>query len=179
MDMFDMRQYIVEAKFFPTSWNVKDVNGTLLGYVKYQSKGFLKASWDFNLLFEDTAGARLGEVDKTGGRTQMEYEVKDHNGQLVARIRPEKEAGHKYLSRYWMEDAQRQRLFTHGKGFIPHGHDYPIIAPDNSPVAQIHKKWVSTTTSFSVEILRQDFDPFLILSYVLVMHELAPRTPIL
>jgi uncharacterized protein YxjI len=176
MGMFDVMQYIIEGKFFSTSLYVKDVNGTPLGCVKYQSKGFAGrvAFGNFNLLFEDTAGARLGEVDKTGDWKLLEYEVKDQNGQLVARIRPEK--GSKRWFGFWMEDAQGQRLFTHGKGDFA-GHNYPIIALDGGPIAQIHKKWVTIKDSFSIEILRQDSDPFLILSYVIIMHELTPRAP--
>jgi uncharacterized protein YxjI len=69
-----------------------------------------------------------------------------------------------------MEDPQGQPLLTAGKGDY-RAHGFPIIAPDGSPIAQIHKKWVTTRDSFSIEILRQDFNPFLILSYVVIIHE--------
>jgi len=166
--MFDTKQYIVEQKLATLRFIlcVKDVNGTLLGYIKHQRKGLA----GFNFLFEDTLGTRLGEVDRKGAFFPSECEVKDRNGQLVARIRYIKES--KWRGWYWMEDAQGQRLFTTGKGDYK-AHGFQLTAPDGSAIAQVHKKWVTARDSYGVEILRQGFDPFLILSYVVIMHERA------
>lgn len=172
MGMFDVNKFIVEEKLSslrPTLC-IKDVNGNLLGYIKYQ--GFPPR----NFLFEDAHGATLGEVDRGGAPGG--YEVKDQSGQLVARIVYSDESKWRWTSMTprarWMEDAQGQRLFTTGKGdFEEHG--FPIVAPDGNPIAQIHKKWVTARDSYSVEILRQDVNPFLILSYVVIMHGEARR----
>jgi uncharacterized protein YxjI len=166
--MFDARQYIIEEKLATLRFVlcVKDVNGTPLGYVKHQRKGLA----GLNFLFEDIRGVQLGEVDKKGGLVPSEYEVKDQSGELVGRIRFPQES--KWRWPWWMEDAQGKRLFTTGKGdYREHG--FPIVAPDGNAIAQVHKKWVTTRDSYSIEILRQDFDPFLILSYVITMHEQA------
>ena len=164
MNVFDAQQYIIEQKLATLKFVlcIKDVNGTLLGYVKHQSKGL----FGLNFLFEDAHGVRLGEVDKKGAFVPSEYQVKDQNGELVARIRQPLRWPR------WMEDAQGKQLFRTGKGDY-RAHGFPIVAPDGNAIAQVHKKWVTTRDSFSIEILRQDLDPFLILSYVITMHEQA------
>jgi uncharacterized protein YxjI len=176
MGMFDLDQYIIEQKLATLKFIlcVKDSTGNLLGYVKHKGKGLAGP----NFSFEDTSGTLFGEIDKTKGVfVPREYEVKDRSGQLVARIRFTRYAdatgkGKSRFLRWWMEDPQGQRLFTLGKGdYREHG--FPIIAPDGSPIAQVHKKWVTTRDSFSIEILRRDSDPFLILSYIVLVHERA------
>ena len=189
MDMFNVNQFIMEEKLATLKFIlcVKDSTGNLLGYVKHQQKGlaglFLSEE---SFLFEDTHGVHLGEVDKKGAfdTPRNEYEVKDQSGQLVARIRFTRHAGAGSepgrvwrFARWWMEDPQGQPLFTSGKtdwkDILSELGEHIIITPDGSPIAQLHKKWVTTRDSFSIEILRQDFNPFLILSYVVLIHDRA------
>lgn len=160
--MFDGRQYIIEQKLaaMRDTYGVKEVNGNLLGYVKAKMISVGPKFW-----FEDTNGVHLGEVDGKVVSIHNEYEVKDRNGQVQARIK--KKVLKLFGSEWWMEDAQGQRLAKAEGNFG--GHEYRILAPDGSLIAQIHKKWVTIRDSYSIEVSRQDFDPFLILSYVVAM----------
>jgi uncharacterized protein YxjI len=184
MGMFDLDKYIIEYKLATVKFAlcVKDSTGNLLGYIKHKG-GLLGLPPNF--LFEDTSGTLLGEIDRTKGSfVPLEYEVKDQSGQLVARIRFTRHAGAGSepgrvwrFARWWMEDPQGQPLFTSGKtdwkDMLSKLGEHIIITADGSPIAQLHRKWVTTRDSFSIEILRQDFNPFLILSYVVLIHDRA------
>jgi uncharacterized protein YxjI len=159
--VFETTKYVIEKKLVAPAYGVKDVNGNLLGYVKAKraSIGHVKFG------FEDNAGAQLGEIDGKLISVHQEYEIKDKDGQLKARIK--KKALKLFGSEWWMEDPEGQQLAKAEGDFA--GHNYQILASSGGVIAQIHKKWVSMRDSYGIEILRQDFDPFLILSYTIAM----------
>jgi uncharacterized protein YxjI len=99
------------------------------------------------------------------------YDVKDQNGQLKARIK--KKILKLIGSEWWMEDAQGQQIAKVKGNYTEH--NYQILAPDGSLIAQINKKWVTTRDSYNIEIARPDFDPFLILSYVIAMDHVDQK----
>jgi len=72
-----------------------------------------------------------------------------------------------------MEDAQGQQIAQIKGNYSEH--NYQILGPDGSLIAQIDKKWVTIRDSYSIEIMRQDFDPFLILSYVIAMDHVDQK----
>lgn len=81
--MFVKTQYLIEEKrsFVPglrETYEVKDINGNLLGYVKKQRVGD-------NFWFEGTDGTRMGEIRYAGAHR---YEVYDAQNQLRGTIRP-------------------------------------------------------------------------------------------
>jgi uncharacterized protein YxjI len=135
-----------------------------LGYVKDKSTriGYVQ------FCFEDNSGAQLGEIDGKAAFViyrERDYEIKDKDGQLKARIRkrPLKLSGSEWL----MEDPEGQQLAKVEGDFARH--NYQIVAPSGAIIAQIHKKWASIENSYGIEILRQDLDPLLILSYTIAM----------
>ena len=155
--MFDRTQYVVEKKLLTVltlgeTYDIKDVNGNLLGYIKRNSK-----FW-----FEGMDGSRQGEIRDVGGA----YEVYDARNQLRATVVLAGGLGLR-SSKWQMKDPQGQQLAIAEGDFL--GRNYRILAPDGSAIAQIHKKWASTSwQSYRIDISRQGFDPFLILSYVVV-----------
>ena len=169
MSMFEQKQYIIEQKLVSLrdTYGVKDVSGNLLGYVKAKMFTLGPKFW-----FEDTHESQLGEIDGKIVSIHNEYDVKDQNGQLRARIKRKifKLIG----SEWWMEDPQGQQIAKAEGNFTEH--NYQITAPDGSPIAQIHKKWVTIRDSYSIEIQNPDFGAFLVLSYVIAMDHVDQKS---
>jgi len=168
MGLFDQNKYIIEQKLVALrdTYGVKDLNGNLLGYVKAKIVSFGPKFW-----FEDLNGVQLGEIDGKVVSIHNEYEVKDQNGQLKAKIK--KKILKLIGSEWWMEDAQGQQIAKVKGNYTEH--DYQILAPDGNFIAQIHKKWVSLRDSYNIEIMRPDFDHFLILSFVIAMDHVEQK----
>jgi len=168
VSMFDQNNYTIEQKLVALrdTYGVKDLNGNLLGYVKAKILSVGAKFW-----FEDTNGVQLGEVDAKLVSIHDEFDVKDQNGQLKARIK--KKILKLIGSEWWMEDAQGQEIAKAKGNYMEH--DYQIIALDGGIIAQIHKKWVTIRDSYNIEIIRPDFGPFLILSYVIAMDHIEQK----
>ena len=166
--MFNQNKYTIEQKLVALrdTYGVKDLNGNLLGYVKQKIVSVGPKFW-----FEDTNGVQLGEVDGKLVSIHNEYDVKDQTGQLKARIK--KKILNLIGSEWWMEDAQGQQIAKVKGNYSEH--EYQILAPDGSVIAQIHKKWVTIRDSYNIEITRPDFDTFLILSYVIAMDHIEQK----
>ena len=166
--MFGQDKYTIEQKLVAIrdTYGVKDLNGNLLGYVKQKIVSMGPKFW-----FEDTAGVQLGEIDGKIVTIHNEYDVKDQNGQLRARIK--KKILNLIGSEWWMEDAQGQQIAKVKGNYT--AHDYQILAPDGSIIAQIHKKWVTIRDAYNIEITRPDFERFLILSYVIAMDHVEQK----
>lgn len=168
MGMFDQNKYVIEQKLaaLRVTYAVKDLNGNLLGYVKAKIVSMEPKFW-----FEDTNGVQLGEIECKIVSIHNEYDVKDQNGQLRAKIK--KKILKLIGSEWWMEDAQGQQIAKIKGNYSEH--NYQILAPDGGLIAQINKKWVTIRDSYNIEIMRQDFDPFLILSYVIAMDNVDQK----
>jgi uncharacterized protein YxjI len=166
--MFNQNKYTIEQKLVALrdTYGVKDLNGNLLGYVKQKIVSVGPKFW-----FEDTNGVQLGEVDGKLVSIHNEYDVKDQSGQLKARIK--KKILNLIGSEWWMENAQGQQIAKVKGNYSEH--EYQILAPDGSVIAQIHKKWVTIRDSYNIEITRPDFDTFLILSYVIAMDHIEQK----
>ena len=173
--MFDERQLTIEETW--TALEVKDAYGTPLGHVKFGHTGlFHGPAYMPRFWFEDAVGARIGEVD---GITPhgirrfgmiVEYEVKDSNGQFAAKIRYRKRPDSRFRYEWLMEDARGRWLLKVQRPRDPALHGFQIVAPDGSLVAQVRKRWVSLKEPLNVEILRQNVDPLLTLSYIVLIH---------
>ena len=166
--MFGQNKYTIEQKLVALrdTYGVKDFNGNLLGYVKAKIVSLGPKFW-----FEDLNGVQLGEIDGKIVTIHNEYEVKDQTGQLRAKIK--KKILNLIGSEWWMENAQGQQIAKVKGNFTEH--EYQILGPDGSPIAQIHKKWITIRDSYNIEITRPEFDPFLILSYVIAMDHVEQK----
>ena len=166
--MFNQNKYTIEQKLVAIrdTYGVKDLNGNLLGYVKQKIVSVGPKFW-----FEDTNGVQLGEIDGKIVSIHNEYDVKDQSGQLKAKIK--KKIINFTGSEWWMEDAQGQQIAKVKGNYSEH--EYQILTPDGSVIAQIHKKWVTIRDSYNIEITRLDFDTFLILSYVIAMDHIEQK----
>jgi len=166
--LFGQKKYIIEQKLVALrdTYGVKDLDGNLLGYVKAKIVSFGPKFW-----FEDLNGVQVGEIDGKVVSIYNEYEVKDQTGKLRARIK--KKILKLIGSEWWMENAQGQQIAKVKGNFTEH--EYQILDPNGSLIAQIHKKWVTVRDSYNIEITNSDFDPFLILSYVIAMDHVEQK----
>ena len=73
-----------------------------------------------------------------------------------------------------MEDAQGQQIAKVKDNYSTH--DYQILAPDGSIIAQIHKKWVTIRDAYNIEITGPGFDHLLSLSNVIVRDHVEQKT---
>lgn len=156
--MFDKTRYVIERKRLALRdiYGVKDVSGNLLGYVK-------KEKLRSNFWFEGTDGTRLGEVREVSRRKILldRYEVYDAQNRLRAIIKPKE---------WRIEDSEGRKLAM-AKQSSKFFAEYQILAPDGGVIAQIRKKrgLAAFRDSYSIDISRQGFNPFLILSYAVLM----------
>jgi uncharacterized protein YxjI len=125
-NILDKTKFLIEKRRLtprPT-YNVKDENGTLLGYYKAQ---MLKPDY----WFEGIDGTRLGEVRSVGKR----YEVYDTQNQLKATIRPA--SGQRWKSPWLIEDSEGRHLgeIKQTSRFL---REYQILGQDGNAIAEIH-----------------------------------------
>ncbi len=153
-------QYIIEQKILAIrdTYGIKDTGGNLLAYVKQQLMSFGPRFW-----YEAPNGSRLGEIHGKILTIRPTFEIYDGQGQLLAVVK--KKLLNLIGENWWMENASKQEIAkVHGNIWE---HDYKIQTLDGSPIAQIHKKWVSIRDSYCVEVQKPDFDPYLVLSYAI------------
>lgn len=164
--MFDKTQYVIEKgkierlRALRGTYNVKDVNGNLLGYVKEQRLGP-------NAWFEGTDETRLGEIRAT----DHGIEVYDAQNRLRATIKREKPQGILSVPGWRIEDPEGLQL-AEVKQSSKFFAEYQILAPDGGIIAQIHRERGLRQlfrASYRIDISHQGFDPLLILSYAHVL----------
>ena len=162
MSMFDSREFIIDQRLLSirNTYVVKNKLGEQLGLIKQEF-----VSWGPKFWFEDTSGAHLGEINGKVVTVHHEYEIKDKDGQVKARIK--KKILKLFGSEWWMEDADGHEI-AKIKGNIVR-HTYDIVAPDKTVIASVHLNWTTIQDEYCVEIVRQDFDPLLILGYAIAM----------
>jgi len=162
MSMIDHREFIVDQRLLSVrnTYVIKDKLGEQLGLVKQELVSVGPKFW-----FEDNAGIRLGEIDGKVLTVHHEYEIKDKDGQVRARVK--KKILKLFGSEWWMEDAEGREL-ARIKGNPVH-HKYDIVAPDKTVIAKVHLNWVTISDEYCVEIVRQDFNPLLVLGYAIAM----------
>lgn len=158
---FSGREYIIEQKIasLRDTFGIKDRSGNLLAYVKKKL-----VSWGPQFYFETPDGGRLGEMRGKVLAVRPTFEIYDPQG-LVAVVK--KKVLKLLGSEWWLEDSAGKEI-ARIKGNITE-HEFSIQNPSGVTIAQIHKKWVSVRDSYGVEILSQETDPFVILSYTIAM----------
>jgi uncharacterized protein YxjI len=170
--MLDHREFIVDQRLLTVrnTYIVKSKLGEQLGFIKQEF-----VSWGPKFWLEDNSGVHLGEIDGKVLTVHHEYEIKDKDGQTRARIK--KKILKLFGSEWWMEDDQGHEM-ARIKGNVVH-HTYDILAPDKSVIARVHLNWVTVSDEYCVEIIRQDFDPLLVLGYAVAMDhvEHSERSP--
>lgn len=157
---FKAAKYVIEQKILAMrdTYGIKDTNGNLLAYVKQQLMSFGPKFW-----YEAPDGSRLGEIHGKILAIRPTFDIFDSQGQLKAVVK--KKLVNIIGENWWMESASGQEIAkVHGNVWE---HDYRIQAPDGSPLAQIHKKWVSVRDSYCIEIQNLSFEPYLVLSYAI------------
>jgi uncharacterized protein YxjI len=170
MAMLESRELVIDQRLLSirNTYVVKSRLGEQLGFVMQE---FL--SWGPHFWFEDNAGTRLGDINGKVVTVHHEYEIKDKDGQLKARIK--KKILKLFGSEWWMEGAEGREL-ARVKGNVVH-HTYDIVAPDKTVIARVHLNWATIQDEYCIEIVRQDFDPLLVLGYAIAMdHVEHPQT---
>jgi uncharacterized protein YxjI len=165
---FRETQYIVDQKLLAIrdTFGIKDPNGNLLAYVKQQILSFGPKFW-----YEATDGTRLGEIHGKVLAIRPTYEIYNAQGQMIAMVK--KKILNLIGTHWWMENSSGQEIAKiHGSVLE---HDYRVQTPEGSPIAQIHKKWVSVRDSYCVEIQNPSFDPYLVLSYAISMDHVEKK----
>jgi len=66
-----------------------------------------------------------------------------------------------------MEDADGHEI-ARIKGNVVH-HTYDMVAPDKTTIAKVHLNWATAHDEYCVEIVKQNFDPLLVLGYAVAM----------
>ena len=162
MGMLENKEFTIDQRLLTirNTYVVKNRLGEQLGFVKQEF-----VSWGPHFWLEDNSGIRLGEIDGKVVTVHHEYEIKDKNGRLKARIK--KKILKLFGSEWWMEDADGHEI-ARIKGNVVH-HTYDIVAPDKTVIARVHLNWVTVRDEYCIEIVRQDFDPLLVLGYAIAM----------
>ena len=160
--VFSGTEYIIEQKIVAIrdTYGIKDRSGNLLAYVKKKMASIGPSFW-----FETPDGSRLGEVHGKVLAVRPTFEIYDTQGKLLAVVK--KKVLKLLGSEWWLEDSSGQEV-ARIKGNITE-HEFTIQSPSESPIAQIHKKWVSMRDSYGVEIVDAVLDPYVILAYVVAM----------
>jgi len=160
--MLENREFIIDQRLLSVrnTYVVKDKYGQQLGFIKQEFVSLGPKFW-----FEDNAGVHLGEVDGKVVTVHHEYEIKDKDGQVRARVK--KKILKLFGSEWWMEDPDGHEL-ARINGNIVH-HTYDIAAPDKTVIAKVHLNWVTIRDEYCIEIVKQDFNPLLVLGYAIAM----------
>ena len=173
MEMLENREFTIDQRLLSVrnTYVVKDKYGEQLGFIKQEF-----VSWGPKFWLEDNAGIHIGEIDGKVVTVHHEYEIKDKDGQVKARIK--KKTLKLFGSEWWMEDADGHEI-ARINGNIVH-HTYDIVAPDKTTIAKVHLNWARIRDEYCIEILKQDFDPLLVLGYAIAMDhvEHSERGPV-
>jgi uncharacterized protein YxjI len=162
MGMLENREFTIDQRLLSVrnTYVVKDKFDQQLGFIKQEFVSFGPKFW-----LEDNTGLHLGEIDGKVVTVRHEYEIKDQNGQVKARIK--KKVLKFFGSEWWMEDAEGKEM-ARIDGNIVH-HTYDIVAPDKSIIAKVHLNWARIRDEYCIEIVKQDFSSLLILGYAVAM----------
>ena len=162
MSMLETREFIVDQKLLSlrNTYVIKNRQGEQLGFVKQE---FLV--WGPHFWFEDNSGTHLGEICGKVMTVHNEYDIKDKNGEVKARVK--KKIMKLFGSEWWMEDALGNEI-ARINGNLVH-HTYEMTAPDKTTIAKVHLNWATIREEYCIEIVKQDSDPLLVLGYAIAM----------
>ena len=162
MSMLETSEFTVDQRLLSVrnTYVLKNRFGEQVGLVKQEFVSLGPHFW-----FEDNSGTRIGDVDGKLLTVHHEYAIKDADGQVKARVK--KKVIKLFGSEWWMEDAEGHEI-ARIKGNIVH-HTYDIVAPDKTTIAKVHLNWATIGDEYCVEIVKQGFDPLLVLGYAIAM----------
>ena len=162
MGMLENREFTIDQRLLSVrnTYVVKDKFDQQLGFIKQEFVSLGPKFW-----LEDNNGIRLGEIDGKVVTVHHEYEIKDQNGQVKARIK--KKILKFFGSEWWMEDAEGNEM-ARINGNIVH-HTYDILAPDKTTIAKVHLNWARIRDEYCIEIVKEGFDALLVLGYAIAM----------
>ena len=162
VSMLENREFTVDQRLLSVrnTYVINNKLGEQLGFVKQEF-----VSWGPHFWLEDNSGTRLGEIDGKVVTVHHEYEIKNRDGQVKARIK--KKILRLFGSEWWMENADGHEI-ARIRGNIVH-HTYDMVAPDKTTIAKVHLNWTTIQDEYCIEIIKQDFDPLLALGYAIAM----------
>ncbi len=162
MSMLDNKEFIVDQRLLSVrnTYVIKNRLGEQLGFIRQEFVSIGPKFW-----LEDNSGTHLGEIDGKVLTAHHEYEIKDRNGQLKARIK--KKILKLFGSEWWMENADGAEMARIRGNTVRHAYD--VVAPDKTVMAKVHLNWVTISDEYCVEIVQQNLDPLLMLGYAVAM----------
>jgi len=166
--LFSQKRYVLDQRLLAVraTYEIKDGAGNLLGYAKKKVLSFGPKLW-----FEDLQGNEVGKIEgKIIAIGTKDYSVYDDTGALKGIV---KKKVFTFKPSYVIESSSGQEL-AKVKGNLL-AHDYAILSPDGRTLAQVSKKWVSLRDSYGLEIVSDDIDPFLALSFVITCDDIEHR----
>jgi len=168
LGMLENREFIVDQSLLSirNTYVVKDRYGQQLGFIKQEF-----VSWGPKFWLEDNVGVRLGEIDGKVVTAHHEYSIKDKDGQARANVK--KKILKLFGSEWWMEDPDGKEL-ARIKGNVVH-HTYDIVSPDKTVIAKVHLNWATIRDEYCIEIVKQDFNPLLVLGYAVAMDHVEHK----
>ncbi|MDH7563494.1 MAG: LURP-one-related family protein [Candidatus Bathyarchaeota archaeon] len=166
--MLDANEFTVDQRLLSVrnTYVLKNRLGEQLGFIKQEF-----VSWGPHFWFEDNAANRLGEIDGKVLTAYHEYAIKDGDGKVKARIK--KKILKLFGSEWWMEDAEGREI-ARIKGNVVR-HTYEIVSPAKEVIARVHLNWATIGDEYCVEIVKQGFDPLLVLGYAVAMDHVEHR----
>jgi uncharacterized protein YxjI len=162
MGMLENREFTIDQRLLSirNTYVIKNKLGEQLGFIKQEF-----VSWGPHFWLEDNSGTHIGEIDGKVITAHHEYEIKDKDGQLKARIK--KKILKLFGSEWWMEDVDGREIARINGNIVRHTYD--IVAPDKIVIARVHLNWATVQDEYCIEIIKQDFDPLLVLGYAIAM----------
>lgn len=160
--LFDQTEYIIDKKILALrdTFAVKNRQGDLLGYVKKKIVSMGPQLW-----LEDLNGQRLGEIHGRILSLHHTYEILDSSGVKVGVVN--KKIKKLIGTEWWLESPPGVEV-ARVQGSILN-HDYLMLNPSKSAIAQVHKKWVSVRDSYCIELMDTNFNRLLILGFAIAM----------
>ena len=174
MNVFDGDRFVIQPKLktMNNTGRIMDEDMKPLCYVKHNHswKGIvLREMKVTGILLEGANGDVLGEIhespDLSWGRLVKGWAIYDAKGKL----RGAAEEKMKLIGSHWVLENSNGDEIASIKGNRKK-HQYEVQTKDKQPIARCNP---INKDSYSVEILRPDFDSFLILSYVVIQDHVS------
>jgi len=162
LSMLENTEFIIDQRLLSirNTYVIKDKYEQQLGFIKQEFVSFGPKFW-----LEDNTGAHLGEIDGKVVTIHHEYEIKDKDGQVKAKIK--KKILKLFGSEWWMEDQDGNEIARINGNVVRHTYD--IVAPNKAVIAKVHLKWVTISDEYCIEIVQPDFSPLLVIGYAVAM----------
>jgi uncharacterized protein YxjI len=181
MEVFRRNHFIIQHKLkdFEDTEDIMDRSKNLLCYVKHRhswkgkpGRGEMRTT---DIQLEGADGTMLGEIHEVPVvyfvAVIRKWYIRDAGGLLRGAVR-EKQKFFGIVD--WVLESAEGVIAT-AKGNRKR-HDYEVLTPDKQVIARCHTEAAMSEDSYGVDILRSDFDPFLILSYVVVLDHVKVLT---